>query len=401
MIRSIPKSIWAIGISSLLINSATAVVFSASALYLKTVLEVSITYIGTLESVVEGIAYFTRTFSGILSDYFKTRKWFMVFGFSLLTLSKPMLAFSNTYIGIFISRTVDRLGNGLQASPRDALVSDLAPKEIKGSCYGFRQSLGLIGSTIGGLLGILVMRQSNNDFKLLFLLASIPAVLALCVLIVFVKEKINNNNKDNISKKKIQFSSIKELGKRFWLLMSLVIFFMLGKFSEVFICLHACDNFGLNVSWGTIFPVIYSLVSALVAYPIGKISDKVERKNVLLFGFIIFTLSHLSIGLAPNLYFIFLGTILWGTHEGITDSMFASLISDYIPKDLRGTGFGLYSLLSSVSMIFASIIAGYMSDKFGIHMAFISGALLGIITIIILSIIKPFLSIDTNNEDVL
>ena len=130
MIRNIPRSIWAIGISSLLINAATAVVFSASALYLKTVLAVSITYIGTLESVVEGIAYFTRTFSGVLSDYFRKRKWFMVFGFALLTISKPMLAFSNTYIGIFISRTVDRLGNGLQASPRDALVSDLAPKEI-------------------------------------------------------------------------------------------------------------------------------------------------------------------------------------------------------------------------------------------------------------------------------
>lgn len=397
MLRNIPKSILAIGISSLLINSATAVVFSASALYLKTVLEVSITYIGTLESVVEGIAYFTRTFSGILSDYFRKRKWFMVLGFALLTISKPLLAFSNTYIGIFISRTVDRLGNGLQASPRDALVSDLAPKEIKGSCYGFRQSLGLIGSTIGGLLGILVMRQSNNDFKLLFLLASIPAVLALCVLILFVKEKVNNN-KETVSKKKIQFSSIKELGRKFWLLMTLVIFFMLGKFSEVFICLHACDNFGLNVAWGTIFPVIYSLVSAIVAYPIGKISDKVDRKNVLLLGFIIFTLSHLSIGLAPNLYFIFLGTILWGTHEGITDSMFASLISDYIPKELRGTGFGLYSLLSSVAMIFASIIAGHMSDKFGMHIAFISGAVLGMITIIILLFIKPFLSIDKTSE---
>ena len=400
MIRSIPRSIWAIGISSLLINAATAVVFSASALYLKTVLAVSITYIGTLESVVEGIAYFTRTFSGILSDYFRRRKWFMVFGFALLTISKPMLAFSNTYIGIFISRTVDRLGNGLQASPRDALVSDLAPKEIKGTCYGFRQSLGLIGSTVGGLLGILVMRQSDNNFKLLFLLASIPAVLALCTLILFVKEKIHNN-KENVSKRKIKFSSIKELGSKFWLLMTLVIVFTLGKFSEVFICLHACDNFGLNVSWGTIFPVIYSLVSAIVAYPIGKMSDKIDRKKILLLGFIIFTLSHMAIGFAPNLYFIFFGTILWGTHEGITDSMFASLISDYIPKELRGTGFGLYSLLSSVSMIFASIIAGYMSDKFGMHTAFISGSVLGIITIVILLSIMHLLSIDKKDENIL
>ncbi|MBR1944475.1 MAG: MFS transporter [Alphaproteobacteria bacterium] len=400
MIRNIPKSIWAIGISSLLINSATVVIFSASALYLKTVLEVSITYVGTLEAIVEGIAYLTRTFSGVMSDYFRRRKWFMVFGFSLLTISKPMLAFSSTYVGIFISRTIDRLGNGLQASPRDALVSDLAPKEIKGTCYGFRQSLGLIGSTIGGLLGILVMRQSNNNFKLLFLLAGIPAVFALCVLILFVKEKINNHS-ETTSKRKIKLSSINELGKKFWLLMILVIFFMMGKFSEVFICLRACDDFGLNVAWGTIFPVIYSLVSALVAYPIGRISDKIDRKNVLLFGFIIFTLSHLLIGLAPNLYFIFLGTMLWGTHEGITDSMFASLISDYVPKELRGTGFGLYSLLSSLSMMVANIIAGYLSSGFGIHMLFVSGAVLGIITIVILLVIKPLLCIDNKGENLI
>ena len=192
MIHSIPKSILAIGISSLLINAATSVLFSASALYLKTVLAVSIASIGVLESTVEGIAYFTRTFSGVLSDYFRTRKCFMVMGFALLTISKPLLAFSHTYTHVFLARTVDRLGNGLQASPRDALVSDVAPKEIKGACYGFRQSLSLIGSTIGGILGIIVMNKSNNNFHLLFLLASIPATLALLVLVLFVKEKIKN-----------------------------------------------------------------------------------------------------------------------------------------------------------------------------------------------------------------
>lgn len=382
MISKIPKSVLAIGLASLLINAATIVTFSATGLYLKTVLCISATSIGLLESVVEGVAYLTRTFSGVLSDFFKKRKIFIVLGFFFLTISKPILALVNTYSGIFFARTIDRIGNGIQASPRDALVSDLAPRQIKGSCYGLRQSLALIGSSIGGILGIVVMNLTNNNFQLLFLLATIPAIFAFLISVFFIRDaKINKASQ----RQKITLKSLKSLGHKFWLLMLVVAFFMLGKFSEVFICLHATDKFGLNIGWTPIFPVIYSFISTLVAYPMGKISDAIDRKKVLLFGICIFVLSHLSIGLAPNLYCIFIGCVLWGIHEGITDSTFASLISDFVPKELRGTSFGVYSLISSLSMVLASTLAGIISDKYGMHNAFIYGAFVGIIAILFLT----------------
>lgn len=384
MIKSIPRTIWAMGIASFLINCATCSIFSLSALYLTNILGASVASIGLLESVVEGLAYFTRTFSGVLSDFFKRRKTFILIGFIFLTISKPILAFSRTYIQVFLARAIDRLGNGLQAAPRDALISDHAPKDIKGECYGLRQSLALIGSTIGAIMGIALMHITNNSYKTVFLVMGIPAVIATLVVIFFIKERRINKEPTGATVNRLKVSDIKSLGSKFWILMTVVVFFMLGKFGESFICLHACNNFGLNPAYGTSFPLLYSLVSASVAYPIGHKSDLMDRKKLLLLGLILFCLSHLSIGLAPNLTAIFIGTILWGAHEGITDIIFAGLISDYVPKHLRGTGFGLYSLISSCSMVIANNIAGLVSDCFGIHTAFIYGSIVGFISISVL-----------------
>lgn len=392
MIKSIPKTIWAMGIASFLINSATCAIFSLSALYLTNVLGASTSSVGLLESVVEGIAYFTRTFSGVLSDFFKRRKIFILIGFIFLTISKPILAFSQTYIQVFLSRVIDRLGNGLQAAPRDALISDNAPKNLKGKCYGLRQSLALIGSTLGALMGIALMHISNNNYRTVFLCIGLPAALAVLVVIFFIKEKPLDKEPSTIAVNKLNMSDIKELGSKFWILMTVVVFFMLGKFSESFICLHACKDFGLNVAYGTSFPLLYSLVSALVAYPIGHKSDLMDRKKLLLLGLCVFFLSHLSIGLASNLVMIFFGTVLWGIHEGITDIIFAGLISDYVPKRLRGTGFGLYSLISSCSMVIGNNIAGLVSDAFGISSAFIYGGITGILAILTLFLLKKYLN---------
>ncbi len=386
--ESIPGTIWAIGISSLLINMATAVVFSGSALYMKTVLGIAVSTIGTLEAIVEAIAYAIRIFSGILSDYMKRRKSLMLIGFILLTIAKPILAFSTNIIQIFTARTLDRLGNGIQASPREALVGDIAPKKSKGACYGLRHSLSVIGSTLGGLFGILVMKSTNNDFQLMFLLATIPAIFAVFVIIFFVREKRNNNieeNQQSNSKKFIRLSDLPKLGIKFWILMMTVGILMLGRFSEIFISLNACDNFGLNVAYGTAITVVYNLTSTLSGYPVGLLSDKINRTNLLLIGIIILFLSHTTIFLAGNLLTIFIGTFLWGIQIGITQSIISTLVSDYVPKELRGTGFGVYYLITSISTASASVIAGFLSqhNSGNESIAFLYGAITTTIAILI------------------
>ncbi len=390
--QSIPHTIWAIGISSLLMNAATAVMFSGTALYMKTVLGIGISTIGFLEAIVEAIAYAIRIFSGIVSDFLRKRKSVILCGFIFLTISKPILAFSKNLIQIFIARACDRIGNGIQASPRDALVGDVSPYEVKGACYGLRQSLAVIGSTLGGIFGIVVMKASGNDFEMMFLLAAIPAFLAVLVIIYFVKEPKQAKHKESL-RRPIKIRDLKSLGTKFWVLMIIVMIFMLARFSEIFIALNACDNYGLNVAYGTAITVIYNLTSTTISYPSGKLSDRMNRVTVLLVGFIILLVAHLTIYSAANLYFIFLGAFFWGLQVGITQSILSVLVSDYVPKDLRGTGFGVYYFITAISTAVASMLAGFISESTGTESnAFLYGAILSGAAVLMLLFFRKRLS---------
>ncbi|MDR2598358.1 MAG: MFS transporter [Holosporales bacterium] len=389
--KDIPRAIWAVGFASLLANVSTSVVFAGSALYLKTVLGVSVATIGMLEAFVEAIAYGVRIFSGVLSDYFRKRKVFLILGFAMITISKPMLSLSRSYGGVLLARATDRIGNGIQASPRDALLSDFAQKEHKGECFGLRQSLAVIGSTLGGLFGIIVMQLTNNNFEVMFMLAGIPAITAVLILILFVHEKIDTE-KCKKEKRKIRIHDLKLLGKKFWILMIIVIATMSARFSEVFIALTACGNFGMDISYGTSITIIYNLLSVFVSYPMGKLSDRTSRTTVLFIGIISLALAHLTIGFAHGLTMVFLGTIFWGVQRGITEAMFATLVSDFVPKDLRGTGFGTYYLIVSGSTASASAMAGMISQSFGEGAAFLGGACVCCLALSLLLFFRKFLS---------
>jgi MFS family permease len=383
---AIPNIVWAVGISSFLMNIATSVMFSGTALYMKTVLGTAVSTIGLLEAVVEALAYAIRMFSGILSDFLKKRKPVMLCGLTMLLIAKPMLAFSKSMGQIFLARSIDRIGNGIQATPRDALIGDIAPRENKGACYGLRQSLGVIGSTVGGILGIVIMKVTHNNFGKMFLLMSIPALLAVLVGITFIHDKKIDKNKESL-RRPIRLCDLKFLGKRFWILMVVVTIFMIARFSEVFISLNACDNYGLDIAYCTVVSVIYNLVSTIVSYPAGKYSDSINRVAVLLIGFVLLFVSHLTIYLASSLSFVFVGTVLWGMQIGITQCILSTLVSEYVPNELRGTGFGVYYFITAISTAFSNIVAGFVSDTHGTESAaFLYGAVFSAMAVIALII---------------
>jgi MFS family permease len=310
----------------------------------------------------------------------------------MITIAKPMLALSRSYGGVLLARATDRFGNGIQASPRDALLSDFAQKEHKGECFGLRQSLAVIGSTMGGLFGIIVMQLTNNNFEIMFMLAGIPAITAVLILILFVHEKIDAE-KCRMEKRRIRIHDLKLLGRKFWILMIIVIATMSARFSEVFIALTACGNFGMDLSYCTSITIIYNLLSVFVAYPMGKLSDRMSRTTVLFIGIVFLALAHLAIGFARGLAMVFLGTIFWGIQRGITEAMFATLVSDYVPKDLRGTGFGTYYLIVSGSTASASAMAGVISQSFGEGAAFLGGACVCCFALSVLLLFRKALSI--------
>ena len=373
---AIPPAVWAIGFSQFLINVSSIIVFGFSAVYLKSILGVGTGWIGFLEGVVEGCSYLTKVLSGVFSDYLQRRKRIMVWGFALVLLSRPILAISHTFTTVFAARLMDRLGNGIQSTPRDALVGDIAPPSIKGSCYGLRQSLGTAGSFFGAIIGVIVMRLTCNNFHIVFWIATIPAALALIILMTAVKEPRDqdHNGKSIPHAKKprnpIYWKDLKNLGRNYWILMIIAGLFMLSRLSEAMLVLHAYENFGLEEAYTPIVLMLYNGANSIASYPIGKLSDRINRYFILGMGFIVLILADIVLSSATNLMQMLFGVVLWGIQIGITQSMFLALIADIVPKKLRGTGFGFFYFITSLSLITASTVGGSIAQVYSLSSAY-------------------------------
>lgn len=381
--KNVPFSVIALGIATLLLNASSVIVFGLSAVYMKTVLGVHTGMIGFLEGFVEACAYLTKLFSGIISDYAKKRKAIIVIGFFMATIARPILVLFATFHAVFLARIFDRIGNGIQSTPRDALVGDLSPKDMKGRCYGLRQSLATAGSVLGGIIGFLAMRHSNDNFTLVFFIASIPAVLGLLVLIFLVKEPVHSE-KTIIKDRNFSIKELSSLGSKFWCIMFVAFVFMLARVGEAMLILHAQNNFEMPLQYTTLILITYNASNSLASYPIGKISDRVSRYKILLLGFCFLVSADLVLAFATNIYFMFFGVVLWGMQIGITQSMFLALIADNVPENLRGTGFGFFYLLSAISLLVASTFGGTISHYYGEKIMFLLSSVIGVISICIL-----------------
>lgn len=386
--RGIPLSIWGIGIAQFLMNVSSVIVFGLSAVYMKNVLGVSTSWIGFLEGFVEAFAHFLKLFSGMFSDYIGKRKTLFVIGYLFCALSRPITAVATSALGVFTSRLLGRIGNGIQATPRDALVADLSPPDKKGTCYGLRNTLGMAGSFFGGLIGLCVMYFTAQSYQTAFWVSTFFALAAVLFLILMVKEKKTTPFQDTRHNYVIRWNDIPRLGKRYWYLMSVVVVFMFAKVNESFLLLHGTEHFKLESTYTPVILMLYSIGAAFSAYPMGKLSDRLERHNILLSGLSILVLSNIIIAFSNNLWTFFIGVFLWGVELGINQSIMMTLISDHVPHDLRGTGFGFYHLISAIGLLLGGTCDGLIMEHIGSSMLFFVSASIGAVTVIMASFIK-------------
>ncbi|RZI45269.1 MFS transporter [Candidatus Finniella inopinata] len=386
----VPKAIWAIGLASFLINVSSVIVFGLSAVYMKTILGVATGWIGLLEGIVEASAYAVKVFSGVFSDYLKRRKIIMVWGFGLATLARPILALSSSFGAVFTSRVLDRIGNGVQSTPRDALVGDLSPESIKGTCYGLRQSLATAGSFFGGIVGVAAMLLTNQNFHQVFWIATIPAVMGLLILIFAVKDSPTQQSGEAIKRHPIRIADLHRLGGTYWMLMIVAGVFMLARVGEAMLILHAHQNFGLSESYIPLILILYNGTNSLASYPIGRLSDKVSRYALLGIGFAVLIVADILLATATNLSIMLMGVAVWGVQIGITQSMFMALIADTVPNDLRGTGFGFFYLTSAIALVLAGTMGGTIAQLYGEAMTFTASGIIGAVSLATLLILIPF-----------
>ncbi len=386
-IPSIPISIWALGWVSYLMKVSSIIIYIISPLFVTHVLGANAFVVGLLESFVEAITLASRLFAGVLSDLIHKRKSIIAVGYVMAFISRPILALSTNISGVFLGRAFDRVGNGLDATPRDALVGDLAPSEIKGACYGLRESLSRMGSFSGAIIAVGLLWYTHNNYPLVFWIGSIPTLLALFVLLIFVKDPISKEFQEKKKKdKKIKFEDILHLPLPFWLILILSGLFMMSNFSGAFLILRTGDT-GLATYLIPLVMVVQNIATALTAYPVGYLSDKIGRKSMMAVGIFLLILSDIFLATGDSLYMILGGVFLWGAQMGITQSILAVLIADACPESLRGTGFGLYHVNNGICLIIANSLSGWIWTTSGPNIMFLTSGVIALVS----SFVLPFI----------
>ena len=370
--RALPLSIWALGLTSMFMDISSELIHSLLPIYMATVLGMSMITIGVIEGIAEATAAITKVFSGVLSDYLRKRKFLVVLGYGLGALSKPMFPLATSIDWIVGARFIDRIGKGIRGAPRDALIADIAPPELRGAAYGLRQALDSIGAFIGPLLAVLFMLWLASDIKAVLWIAVLPAFIAVLLLIVAVREPETTTHTTN-KNTPLRLADAKRLPLRYWLIVLLGAVFTLARFSEAFLVLRAQDV-GLALAFVPVVMIVMSVVYAIVAYPAGVAADRMSHRRLLLSGLVMLIVADIVLASATTAWHVFAGATLWGLHMGLTQGLLSKLVADNAPADLRGTAFGIFNLVSGVALLLASVIAGILWQLLGPAATFIAGA---------------------------
>jgi MFS family permease len=340
--------------------------------YLVTVLGASMVTVGIIEGTAEATASITKVFSGALSDWLGRRKLLTVIGYGLAAFTKPVFPMASSVGWLVAARFIDRVGKGIRGAPRDALIADIAPSELRGASFGLRQSLDTIGAFVGPLLAVGLMWLTVDHFQTVFWVAVIPGFLSLGLLVFAVHEPANPEGSRAV-RSPLSLAELKRLGSAYWWVVAIATVFTLARFSEAFLLLRA-QAAGLPVVVVPMVLVVMNIVYALAAYPAGVFSDRVNRIGILGFGFLALIAADLALAFAPGLTMVALGVVLWGLHMGFTQGLLATLVADTAPPELRGTAYGLFNLFGGVATLAASLLAGALWDRIGPPSTFLAGA---------------------------
>lgn len=371
-IRGIPTGIWVLGFVSLLMDLSSETIHALLPLYLVTVLGASALTVGVIEGIAEATASITKIFSGALSDWLGKRKGLAALGYGLAAFTKPVFPLASSIGWLVAARFVDRIGKGIRGAPRDALVADIAPPELRGASFGLRQALDTIGALLGPLLAILVMWVTADNFTAAFWIAVIPAFLSFALISFAVSEPERPANLRKV-RAPMSMAELERLGPTYWWVVAVASVFTLARFSEAFLLLRA-QSVGLAIAFVPIVMVVMNVAYSLSAYPAGILSDKVDRVWVLFIGFGFLVAADLALAFAGGIPGVILGVTLWGLHMGLTQGLLSALVADTSPPELRGTAFGMFNLIGGLALLAASVIAGWLWDVAGPAGTFLAGA---------------------------
>lgn len=383
---SIPSGIWVLGFVSMLMDISSEMIHAILPIYLVTVLGTSTLTVGFIEGIAEATAAITKVFSGALSDWLGKRKFLAALGYGLAAFTKPVFPLAANIGWLVSARFIDRIGKGIRGAPRDALIADMAPPDLRGASFGLRQSLDTVGAFVGPLVAIALLWMYPGQFRLVFWVAVVPAFLSFGLIVFAVKEPERPEGQRKV-KSPLSRSEVARLGGMFWLVVAVATVFTLARFSEAFLILRSQAT-GLPIYLIPAVMVLMNVVYSLSAYPAGILSDRFDRPSMLITGLLVLIAADVVLGFSTTLGGVGLGVVLWGLHMGLTQGLLSTLVADAAPAELRGTAFGLSNLLTGTATLVASVVAGGLWDWGGYRATFVAGAIFAGIAVVGMFLIR-------------
>lgn len=370
--RAAPRTVWALGVVSLLMDVSSEMVHGLLPVFLVGTLGASAAMLGVIEGIAEATASIVKVFSGWLSDRLGKRKLLAMFGYGLGALSKPLFPLAINPAQVLAIRFADRVGKGVRGAPRDALIADVTPPKIRGAAFGLRQALDTVGAIAGPLIAIGLMALMANNIRAVMWWAVVPAILAVLAIAFFVQEPDQGAMQRN-GGPPVRVSALGRMGSAYWVVIAVAVVFHLARFSEAFLILKAKDT-GLPLGLSPIVLVVMSVVYAVLSTPAGELSDRIGRRAVLAAGLVALVVADIALAVAHSVTGALIGAALWGVHMGLSQGLLSAMVADSAPADLRGTAFGVFGLTTGLAVLAASAIAGELWQHLGPTATFTTGA---------------------------
>ena len=381
-IAGFSRNVFFLGLTSLFTDIASEMVYPLIPIFLTSVLGAPIAVVGLVEGIAESTASLAKAYSGRLSDRLGRRKSLAVIGYGMAMAAKPLLALSVIWPQVLAARFIDRLGKGVRTSPRDALIADSSTPGEYGRSFGFHRGMDTVGAALGPLLAFVLLPLLRNNFRLFFVLALIPAALGVMVLAAFVRETPEAALEGG------PLPTFRGFDRRFKLFLLVIFVFTLGNSSDAFLILRA-RNLGVAV---VLIPIVYftfNMVHALLATPVGALSDRIGRKTVIALGYIFYALVYLGFGLAGSQLAVWLLFPAYGFYYAFSEGIFKAFTADIIPPERRGTAFGLLNLTLGIGLLPAALIAGWLWQAVSPRAPFFFGSAVSLLALTLFIVFVP------------
>jgi MFS family permease len=366
----IPRAVWVLGFVSLLMDLSSEIYHALLPAFVTLTLGLPVIALGAIDGVAEATASFGKLISGRLSDRSRRRKPWIMAGYGLAALSKPLFPIAQGALELMAARFADRVGKGIRGSPRDAMIADEAPPEMRGRAFGLRQALDTVGALLAPLLAVALMAWLAGNIRLVFWIAAIPAALSFLLSWLVLRETARPSFQPSTSPLFRGFRDI-DPGTRRLILVGFL--FTLARFSEGFLILKGMDA-GISGALSPLILVVFNLGLVVLAYPAGALSDRASPRLILLAGMAVLVAADLLLAFTSGIAPLIIGVLLWGAHMALTQGIFARMIADSAPDHLRASSFGAFYFASGIASLLANLAAGLLWDRGGAEATFVAGA---------------------------